>query len=123
MNILKKYFIRLTILFNMITAEDLIIFSGDTVQLSGTHYFDVVSITNSSTLSAESDSGSLKIICDSLHIGGTSKIIANGVSTDTLFGGQSYQSLAGGGAGAGFAGSGGDGGGTEVSLGGIDYGN
>ena len=123
MNILKKYFIHFIILFNMITAEDLIIFSGDTVQLSGTHYFDVVSITNSSTLSVDSDSGSLKIICDSLHIGGTSKIIANGVSTDTLFGGQSYQALAGGGAGAGFAGSGGNGGGTEVSLGGLEYGN
>jgi len=116
-------FLAILVLINMSNAENLIISSGDTVQLSGTHYFDIVSITNSSTLSVESDSGSLKIICDSLHIGGTSKIIANGVSLDTLFGGQSYQALAGGGAGAGFSGSGGDGGGTEISLGGTEYGN
>ena len=106
MNILKINhfsFLAILVLINMSNAENLIISSGDTVQLSGTHYFDIVSITNSSTLSVESDSGSLKIICDSLHIGGTSKIIANGVSTDTLFGGQSYKALSVGGSGYWFA--------------------
>ena len=104
-------------------ADNLIIASGDTVEMSGTHVYDLVSITNSSILSVESEVGTLKIICDSLHLGGTSKIIADGISTDTSNGGQDYQALAGGGAGAGFGGFGGNGGGTETALGSEPYGN
>ena len=82
-------------------AENLIIASGDTVEMEGTNVYDLISITNNSVLKVSSQSGLLKLICDSLHLGGTSKIIADGISVDSSYGGQDYQSLAGGGAGSG----------------------
>ena len=45
--------------------------------MSGTHNYDIISITNGSILSVESQNGKLKLICDSF-LGQSSKIIAGG---------------------------------------------
>ena len=114
--------IILTLFGFKIMANNLIIATGDTIEMSGTHNYDIISITNGSILSVESQNGKLKLICDSLFLGQSSKIIADGISSDSINSGEDFQSVAGGGAGGGYAGVGGNGGGLINSLGGEYYG-
>ena len=58
--------IILTLFGFKIMANNLIIATGDTIEMSGTHTYDIISITNGSILSVESQNGKLKLICDSL---------------------------------------------------------
>ena len=89
----------LTLFGFKIMANNLIIATGDTIEMSGTHNYNIISITNGSILSVESQNGKLKLICDSLFLGQSSKIIADGISTDSLNSGDDFQSVSGGGAG------------------------
>ena len=56
--------IILTLFGFKIMANNLIIATGDTIEMSGTHNYDIISITNASILSVESQNGKLKLICD-----------------------------------------------------------
>ena len=72
-------------------AQDLILDNGGTPAMNGEHTYDVISLTQSSTIMVSGGTNTLTLICDSLYMESGSSIRANSISQDDSHAGQYYQ--------------------------------
>ena len=110
--------IKTLLLIPMIILADNLTLDNQSLNLHGTHIYEVVSLQNTSRLNVDSTYSKLILYCDSIFIDSSSGIYANSISINHNSMGANFNDVGGGGAGAGYANYGGNGGGDFESLGG-----